>query len=110
MKVEVYLRYMSVENAARFSPILFQILKKLGVEVEIKQWDGTEATIPTEKPVIIYSRGTLHCPIELFTRRCGELGHLPWYDDVVVVSDGGKPQNLYEAISSFMERVGRHQE
>ena len=109
MKVKMFLypNYVTLQSAQTFSPNLFQFLEEEGVELEEAYWDGTLDGIP-KQPAIVRASKKMECSPATFARRCQELGHLPYYDDRLILVNGDESgTRLIESAIRFLEKIGQ---
>lgn len=106
MKVYLYPHYVSLDSASAHSPTLFGYLENVGLQIEPCRWAGTLQSLPTD-PAFIRASSVMSCDFPQLIKRCAELGHFCFYDDVGFLPNGEivKEIQLITEVEKFLSKV-----
>lgn len=111
MKIQIFLfpEYMKLSTVAMASPRLFAVLREYGVSLEVKYWSGkVDESLVSDRPALVFaSNHQIRCSQTDLARECARFGHLVFYDDVYLNTDGKTEgaSSLVEAAAFFLEGV-----
>lgn len=103
--VEIYFfpDYVNLRTVQFSSPKLIGFLLERGVRLEERHWQGTLDSVPTRPPVLIRASSMMKCEAAELGRLCSQRGHLLFYDDQLILSDGEyTKEGLLEAAQRFL--------
>jgi len=104
MRMFLFPAYVCLAAARANSPKVFEILKKMGVEVEEAYWGGTVDSIPTDKPSLVRASSLMSCKESELAQHCGPLRHFVYYDDRYLDINGNYiGADLEQRLTSFIE-------
>src|SRR3989344_6933549 len=106
------LEYLPCATIEYLSPTLFELLGRPGeTSLFVLKWDGTIAGLPDAERVLVHASPNIACSRAELAEVCGRLGHLAFYDDMLLGRDGElKPLILGPVVQQFFESVGRREE
>lgn len=97
----VYPAYIVPEDFPVRSPVLHALFVEHGVILEREHWPGTLEGMPSS-PGLLRTSTTMRCRREDLGARCIELGHLAYYQDRILLSDGSYDDEVKEAVERFV--------
>jgi hypothetical protein len=106
MKMYLYPGYVSLGSAEEYSPKLFELLRSKGVSLEAPDWNGSIESLPTDERVIVRASTILQYRWKTLAEACQRLGHLVFYDDLLVLPNGDHSrEQLLPAAEQFLSET-----
>lgn len=104
------MEHLTYATLAGFNAGLFEMLGNPPevVGVSVSRWDGTVSGIPDAWPVFMHASPHILCTRAELAAACKRLGHVPFYNDVLVGLDGRLyPDALKVAVRAFLDTQAR---
>lgn len=105
MDVYLFPDYVSISSAFSRSKGFAGFLLENNITAKRKSWHGTLASLP-KTPSIIRASKMMECNWIEFGQKCAELGHVCFYDDQLILPNGGKANSteLINAVKEFLKK------
>jgi|FLOH01.1.fsa_nt_gi hypothetical protein len=102
MKILLFPYYFTKLNFKYHSPRLVQYLLCNNIDVCFEHWGGTVMTLPNSERCLVKFSKTIIKDWPKLVQYCYQIGHLPFYEDHLIDTDGQRQNDLISVVQKLI--------